>query len=146
MKRSWKHSRYHTFTQSFPTAGLICTASIPDPSESLDGFFRCSSTHRIEEQMKSKEVSGLPKSPSLRSCSKSVPAGESAVSPRVLGLRLSVKHLHPLAPCGEGTEVPELPKWSSCSGREGLKKGIFLLFGVTWLYRGIEGFFFYIVP
>lgn len=78
MKQSWKHSQYYTFTQSFPTTGLICMASISDPSESLDGFFHCSSTHRIEEQMKSKEVSGLPKSLSLGSCPKSVSAGEPA--------------------------------------------------------------------
>lgn len=76
MKLSWKHSQYYTFTQSFPTADLICVASIPAPSERLDGFFLCSSMHRNEEQMKSREVSGLPKSPSPGSRPQSVPAGE----------------------------------------------------------------------
>lgn len=78
MKPSWKHSQYYTFTQSFPTASLICMASIPTPSERLDGFFCCSSTHRNEEQIKSREVSGLPESPSPGSLLKSVPAGEPA--------------------------------------------------------------------
>lgn len=61
----------------------------------------------------------------------------------VLGLRPSAKHLHPLAPHGEGTEVSELPKWSSYSGREGFGRGIVLLFGVFWLSGGIECFFLY---
>lgn len=78
MKPSWKHSQYYTFTQSFPTAGFIRVASIPAPSERLDGFLRCSSTRRDEEQMKSKEVSGLPESPSPGSRAKSVAAGEPA--------------------------------------------------------------------
>lgn len=78
MKPSWKHSQYYTFTQSFPTAGLICVTLIPAPSEKLDDFSLCSSMHRNEEQVKSREVSGLPKSPSPGSRPQSVPAGDLA--------------------------------------------------------------------
>lgn len=117
MKPSWKHSQYYTFTQSFPTAGLICVASIPAPSERLDGFFLCSSMHRNEEQggFWAPQISLPRQSPAVDAC-RGAGTGETQ---RVLGLSPSAKHLHPLTPYRAGMEVSELPKWSSCSGREG---------------------------
>lgn len=137
MKPSWKHSQYYTFTQSFPTADLICVASIPAPSERLDGFFLCSSMHRNKEQMKSREVSGLPKSPSPGSACRGAGTGGTQ---HVLGLSPSAKHLHPLASYRAGMEVSELPKWSSCSRREGEEFSCWELFDFT---EELRDFFFF---